>query len=327
MSGIFLYIIDMAIDKCNRVVFICPPKKSGGPENIYQACRILADNGHAAYVMHTDASTNAIPGLEKYNVKIVSAMPDAEDTLIVIPEGVALDAVKSIKKSRRALWWLSVDTFMLVNDIDLSKMSVASLLASERIDFNFVQSRYAEDFCHSMGVKDVRQLPDTISDEFFAPASRCRRADVVLYNPLKERSVTQLAASLMPHLKFIPLHGFSTEQMASLMDVSKVYLDLGGHPGRDRIPREACLRDMVVITSRNGSAWNNVDVAIPSRWKVECGYFNVPEICSKVQLGIDTYDESLKDFMPWKKTIIEDRDKFKSRVAACFEDLLEKPQA
>ena len=320
----FLYIIDMAVEKCSRVVFICPPKKSGGPENIYQACRILASRGYESYVMHTDASKNAIPGLEKYNVTIVPAMPDAEDTLVVIPEDVALRVVKPFKKSRRALWWLSVDTFMLVNDIDLSKMSVASLLMLERIDFNFVQSRYAEDFCYSMGVKDVRQLPDTISDEFFAPASRCRRADAVLYNPLKERSVTQLAASLMPHLKFIPLHGFSSEQMASLMDVSKVYLDLGGHPGRDRIPREACLRDMVVITSKNGSARNSTDVAIPERWKVECGYFNVPKICSKVQAGIDTYDEALKDFTSWKKTIINDRDEFESRVISCFEDLLEK---
>jgi len=201
----------MVVEKCNRVVFLCPPKKSGGPENIYQVCRILADRGYESYVMHIDSSKNAILGLEKYNVNVVSAMPDTEDTLVVIPEGVALGIVKPFKKSRRALWWLSVDTFMLVNDRELSKMSVASLLTSERIDFNFVQSQYAEDFCHSMGVKDIRQLPDTISDEFFAPASKCRRADVVLYNPLKERSITQLAASLMPHLKFIPLHGFSSE--------------------------------------------------------------------------------------------------------------------
>jgi len=312
--------------RCRRVVFLCIAKKTGGPECIYQACSILAKNGYDAAVMHIDASQSVIPGLEKYNVKIVTSILDSEDTLVVIPEGIALGVLDQIVKSKRALWWLSVNTFMLVNDPDLSKMHLVDLLKSKKIDCNFIQSFYAESFCKSMGVQNIRPLKDPISDEFFAPASKCKRADLVLYNPAKEQSVTQLVASSMPHLKFMPLTGFSTEQMASIMDIAKVYLDLGWHPGRDRIPREACLRDLVVITSREGSAWNDVDVAIPSKWKIEYGFFNILEICKKVQLGIDTYDKALKDFLPWKKTIKEERDSFESQVLASFEDLLEKPQ-
>ena len=42
-------------------------------------------------------------------------------------------------------------------------------------------------------------------------------------------------------LRWVPLIGMTTEEMRSCMSKSKVYIDFGNHPGKDRIPREAAI--------------------------------------------------------------------------------------
>ena len=44
------------------------------------------------------------------------------------------------------------------------------------------------------------------------------------------------------------------EQVVDLMSESKVYIDFGNHPGKDRIPREAVINGCCVITGVRGSA-------------------------------------------------------------------------
>lgn len=53
------------------------------------------------------------------------------------------------------------------------------------------------------------------------------------------------------------------------MDESMIYIDFGEHPGKDRIPREAAMRDLIVITGRDGAAVNDVDVSIPKKYKID----------------------------------------------------------
>jgi hypothetical protein len=49
---------------------------------------------------------------------------------------------------------------------------------------------------------------------------------------------------------------------------SEIYLDLGKHPGRERIPREAALARCVVVVANRGSAANDIDMPIPEQYKV-----------------------------------------------------------
>lgn len=59
------------------------------------------------------------------------------------------------------------------------------------------------------------------------------------------------------------------EQVMKTMDESMMYIDFGNHPGKDRIPREAALRDCIILTSTNGSAHNELDVPIASEFKFD----------------------------------------------------------
>jgi len=57
-----------------------------------------------------------------------------------------------------------------------------------------------------------------------------------------------------------------------------MYIDFGTHPGKDRIPREAALRNCIVLTNRNGAADNNVDVPIPNEYKIHSVLSNLGKI-------------------------------------------------
>ena len=61
----------------------------------------------------------------------------------------------------------------------------------------------------------------------------------------------------------------SPEQVQAMLKKAKVYIDFGGHPGMDRIPREAALAGCIVVTNREGSAAFRQDVPIPSQYKIQ----------------------------------------------------------
>lgn len=53
-------------------------------------------------------------------------------------------------------------------------------------------------------------------------------------------------------IKWIPIENMTTQQVKSLLGNSKVYVDFGNHPGKDRFPREAAIMGCCVITGKRG---------------------------------------------------------------------------
>ena len=49
---------------------------------------------------------------------------------------------------------------------------------------------------------------------------------------------------------------------------SKIYIDFGEHPGMDRLPREAAINGLIVITNKAGAAFYKEDVGIKEKYKV-----------------------------------------------------------
>ena len=45
----------------------------------------------------------------------------------------------------------------------------------------------------------------------------------------------------------IKLSGFNSKQIINIYNKTKVYLDFGYHPGKDRMPREAALFNNCII--------------------------------------------------------------------------------
>ena len=70
-------------------------------------------------------------------------------------------------------------------------------------------------------------------------------------------------------MQFIRLENMNPQQLCDALDKSMIYIDFGNHPGKDRIPREACCRNCIVMTSKLGSANNSYDVPIPDEYKFD----------------------------------------------------------
>jgi hypothetical protein len=70
-------------------------------------------------------------------------------------------------------------------------------------------------------------------------------------------------------LKFIPLIDLNRSQMIDLLNKSKIYIDLGNHPGMDRIPREASLCGCICLFADQGSVSNSKDVPVNDLYKID----------------------------------------------------------
>ena len=131
----------------------------------------------------------------------------------------------------------------------------------------------------------IFRLSDFISSTFFdgIETETIIRKNIVLYNPKKGVEFTQKIMDTCPEFEWIALQNMSHEEMKQTMLTSKVYIDFGNHPGKDRIPREAALCGCCVITGKRGSAKNDVDVKIPPSYKFDDNNENLFLIKRKIQ--------------------------------------------
>ena len=215
-------------------------------------------------------------------------LPDLQPAdAVVAPEKWAWQ-LADLTGCRRVLWWLSVDNAYLPllpardrwfdrlgSDVALKRLvrpvelPLDLRLRSQRM-IHCVQSEYARVHVQQRFHQEPLWLTDYLEDEFLSARSdgdsRARR---VLYNPVKgPQAVRRVMAAAAPDIEFRALRGLSGDQARALMSSSALYLDLGSHPGRDRMPRETAMMGCQVVVGLRGSACNDVDVPLPADLKV-----------------------------------------------------------
>lgn len=283
-----------------RFRIVCPRKTvTGGPEALHQlGAALRAAGADAAMVYVPERPDNATPGkFAHYGVPVAPQLEDAPDVVVVLGE-TATDRLWRIRRARVLIWWLSVD-FHFARPTKWTKRLKRWLrerLPSRR-PYAFQphprlrhawQSEYARRFLAARGVDDALPLTDYIAPELCVgeealPAGP--RADRVLYNPAKGAAFT---ARLIAHcagsgLEFLPLRGYDGAALRALFGSSKVYVDFGEHPGRDRLPREAASSGCIVVTGRRGSAGNEIDVPLPPAHKFDQ---NDPDVLPRLRAAL-----------------------------------------
>jgi hypothetical protein len=191
---------------------------------------------------------------------------------------------------------------------------------------HYAQSNYALDYLKSNGINGqllsdpipiytshnyLQSLPDK--------CSKAIRSNTILYNPHKGKKVVELLISYFPNWHFFPLSGFNREELANKFLESKLYIDFGHHPGKDRLPREAAIHGCCVITGLYGSASNNLDVNIPSSYKID------PQVKSflnafkeKVGLIFNDFEKCAAEFSEYRETISHEQIKFDQQISHIF---------
>lgn len=132
------------------------------------------------------------------------------------------------------------------------------------------QSRYAMEFLRQRNVHERHWLTDYIPSSAFKTGTPGLRLPIVAYNPKKGMEITQSLIARCGELPiWLKLEGLSQNEMRDLLQAASIYIDFGGHPGRDRIPREAALSGAIVITGRRGAAAFSDDVPLPDRFRLD----------------------------------------------------------
>lgn len=295
-----------------RIYFLNIRLETGGPENIHQVCKLLSDLGYNASILYPDKELKHTAKFECYNNKIAENPIFDNETLLVFPEFLAASRFKNFK-CKKALFWLSLD-----NSPDIKQLRLKEYLEEFGVTYNLVQCQYAYDYLKSYDIENVFMISDYVNDKYFDARMVKERKPQILYNPKKGKSFTQKIVHLNQDLTFIPIENMNVDQVIDLMDESMVYIDFGEHPGKDRIPREAAMRGLVIVTGRDGAAVNDVDVNIPQKYKIDRNMSQLGKVKALLHRCIEDYSLIVNDFNSYREKIKNEKAVFKSNVEKAF---------
>ena len=300
---------------------MCPAGSiTGGAENLHQVVDALRKHGadaNIAYFPNSDGGGTA-EFFKQYDAPIGTPMDDSRN-VIIIPE-LATFYVKRFPQSQKVIFWLSVDNYYYHKGdslyVDLYKRIRSLQFSRVRISrlkdcLHIAQSAYANHFLARKGIYSY-YIGDYLNDDFINRKVELHgeRKNQVLFNPKKGLKYIKRLQKLDPGIEFKPLINMSREEVYTAMLESKLYIDLGLHPGKDRIPREAAAMGCCIITCRKGSANNPFDVPIPDGYKFILSNSGLRAIIRKVgQVFADYESESMK-FDGYRKIIQNEKASF-----------------
>jgi hypothetical protein len=320
------------------IYIVCTNKlTTGGAELLHQLCfelNSLGFNSNMSYYFrqvnkYIESEIN--PNYKKYcKYNTSSPILDEVDNIIIFPETMAYLA-KKIKHAKVVIWWLSIDNYLINFNYDYYKCNGFKATYSElkklfrRPTFrnlkkyhHIVQSKYAKDFLKNKEINS-EIVGDYINLEFLNNHLEIKKENIVCYNPKKGIEITNKIINFYSDknksLLFIPIIGLNADGVIKLMKRSKIYIDFGGHPGKDRMPREARIQDCVIITGRRGSANNNEDIFIDGKYKIsENNKFFLENLNKLINDIFDNFETHLNNQLEYKSRILKEKNDFNNQV-------------
>ena len=343
----------ISITKENKIFIECPAKAAtGGPERLHQLCYILRNNLNLdAYMYYfPDYIKEPIPKeYVHYNNPFVRNINDSENNIIISPEIVsALEVLSKFKKSKKIVWFLSIDNYFTgrlkkydflikkilikifiklnknpiheikIEEINVKKLSPKNDPFLQDVNFFVTNSYRGIDFLKKLDIES-ELLSEYISDDFIKEkVNTFEKENFVAYNPTKGLNFTKKIIKKLPNVKFIPIKGMSKNEVIQTLKKAKVYIDFGNHPGKDGLPREAGILMCCVITGKRGSASSNIDVPIMNQYKFEDENKNIKEISKKISECLNNYETKIKDFDSYRNSIKNEKNEFIKQIKNIF---------
>jgi hypothetical protein len=205
---------------------------------------------------------------------------------------------------KKGIWWLSVDNnHGKFQDFSNSKIT------------HFYQSFYALDFLQKNGAEKYLPLFDYIPSKYVESTyDITQKKNIVCYNPVKGLGITNQIKSLNPDIKFVPIVGMDESQIIELLKTSKIYIDFGHHPGRDRIPRESAILGNCVITNSTGSAGFYNDIPVSKEFKTS----NVEEIGNSIRNCFENFESVIGEYSLYRSSIKNQKEQLHNLAKQYF---------
>lgn len=275
-----------------KLVVVCPANAvTGGPEAMHQLVHIAnhVERGSAAILYWPFAPHTTPQPYQHYVCPKILRDQVPEDALVVFPE--IWPEMAHTFKNRCALWWLSVGNFGTHGQRNLDKISL-----------HLCQSEYAWDHVRDKGKRMM--LTDWVSVQ---PVLRERQPQVVV-NPAKDAGLLRPFVQ-SGRFQVAELGGMDSQGVSEVLHASKVYVDFGRHPGRDRLPREAALAGCLVMSTYIGSATYWEDMPLSNWYKFE----TLDEVIGKVAELMDRESPSASQLV-YQGWVAKNRSVFEREV-------------
>lgn len=312
----------------------CPEKfATGGTELLHQLFYKLKSIGIESKIYYYNYTTGdpVAERFKKYEVEYVLEIEDKKNNLLIVPE-VATYLLEKFNKIEKSIWWLSIDNYFVSkkNENNKIKKFFKKLFKIQRIKSeisknqeinHYVQSVYAKKFLEKRKIKRIQYLSDYLNEAFLKEKvdySSRNRENIVLYNPRKGIEFTTKIIKKYKELKFIALENMTPEQIVEICKKSKVYIDFGNHPGKDRFPREAAILGCCIITGKKGAAKYFEDIPILDKYKFKDSVNEIELIGSIILKIFENYDEKIREFEYYREVIKNEEKKFSEDIVKIF---------
>ncbi|RYX87313.1 hypothetical protein EON73_01660 [bacterium] len=266
----------------------------------------------------------------------VESLDDSADQILIIPETMSKN-INQYQHTELWIWWLSIDNFFvtigksytyekynhpnpewLIRKLFNLKpyKNLAATLHQQNIKLQLYQSEYARLFLEKSGAQNLYPLSDYTDSSLINNTlqSEQKRLNQVLYNPIKGLKVTEHLIKTFPEIKWVPIIKMKPEEVGKLMGSSKVYIDFGNHPGKDRIPREAVLNGCCIIVNQEGAANNNIDIEIPEEFKIFDPIKEQNRLVSLIKNIFEFYDKNYLKFESYHHKLLQEEKIFEEEI-------------
>ena len=279
---------------------------AGGIEALYQlidAINSLGGNGIALFERTTYDLIHEKYKHYKIQYTFIDQIEDKSENMVIYPE-VWTSYLNQYQNVKKAIWWLSVNN----NGSSFGEFNNNNI-------YHFYQSYFAMNYLYGRNTSKVLPLFDYISERYLKQSfDIAEQKNIVSYNPAKGSDRTAQIMNLNPDIEFVPITGMTEDQIIELLKQSKVYIDFGHHPGKDRIPREAAHLGNCIITNKDGAAKFYGDIPINDEYKIE----NLEDTKTLFRKCFDDYENTIKDFDLYRSFIKNQKEEFFIQVKQAF---------
>ncbi len=298
-----------------RIILFCPSDNlSGGPECIYQLAECLKKikKNVFIYFYGSNPKEESLKRFQYYDFSVINYFEDSKENFLIFPESYT-KLIYKYPKSIKCIYWMSIDNFFRYKNESyifktikkyFSLFKTRARLKDIKDLIHITQSEYAKNYLKSIGIKS-KFIGDYLPDVFFENINlnKCKE-DIVVYNPKKGAKDLSKLIKISPEINFVPIQNMTQKEVKILLSRSKIYIDFGHHPGKDRIPREAVMCGCCLITNKKGSALNDIDIPIEKRFKIDkLNQKKLKEVKSLINDCFRNYEKNFYCFSNYKEII------------------------
>ena len=309
----------------NFILRVNGAKKTGGPMAIFQLAECLISIGNKVTIWYDNDKCAIF--FKDWHVRYINydheyliskEVNKIENSIFILSE-TSIESLDFINLNNKIwMYMLSVDNCIIFGTtcstfegtLRVLKNCVLNLKNSykykwssikNRIDIVLSQSAYANNFLSTKSENipyfyigdfiDFR-VENFNNIELLDSSYTKKNIIRVAYNPFKGRLLFKICKLFSKKIEFIPIIGIEPNNINTFLKTVDCFVDFGGQPGKDRLPREAIVAGIPAFQFRRGAAVNGSDFPCPAMYRLKLSDFY--KLQKKIIIGLELNNKDIK---------------------------------